>query len=71
MSVKITLELPDDLAKRADAAGLLDDTQLLKLIESALSQRAARKPRFTDDLPVIDLGPWPENFKEEREGRDA
>lgn len=71
MSVKITLELPDDLAKRAGAAGLLDDTQLLKLIESALSQRAARKPRFTDDLPVIDLGPWPEGFKEEREGRDA
>jgi hypothetical protein len=70
MSVKITLELPDELAQRADAAGLLNDAQIARLIEAAVREHAPRPARFSELLPVVDLGPWPEGFVEEREGRD-
>ncbi len=37
-------------------------------VQDALATEGKRPARL--ELPVLDLGPWPENFVEEREGRE-
>jgi hypothetical protein len=47
--VDITLNLPEDLAARARAAGLLTDEQIARLLEAEL-EREARIQELADDM---------------------
>lgn len=40
---ELTLKLPDDLAQRAEAAGLLNDTTIQRLLEEAIRREAGRQ----------------------------
>ena len=44
----ITLKLPEELAERAQAAGILTDEQVASLIEAELDRRQRREALFTD-----------------------
>jgi hypothetical protein len=75
MNRTVTFELPEEIAARADAAGLLDGERLTRLIESELRAERERRERreqalrelqrISDRMKDIDGGLTMEEINEE------
>ncbi len=59
VDIDITLTLPDDLAREAEAHGLLTPMALQQLIDAEVARRRKRERLFTtmEQLAAIDLPP--------------
>jgi hypothetical protein len=57
MDRDITLKLPEELAARAQAAGILTDEQIASLIEAELDRRQRRESLFADLETLHNLEP--------------
>ena len=65
--IEITLRLPDDLAREASEAGLLDADRLARLIESELARRqmAEKYAATLDALGQLDEPMTPDEIEAE------
>jgi post-segregation antitoxin (ccd killing protein) len=58
---ELTVQLPDDLARRARTAGLLTDTAIQQLLEEAVRREAGRRlQKVTEQLHAAGLPPMSE-----------
>lgn len=55
---RITVSLPDELAQRADSAGLLTDSAIRQLLEDAMRRDAGRRLlQIADQLRAAGIAP--------------
>ena len=66
-TMDITLKLPEELVKRAQAAGILTDEQVAGWIEAELDRRQRREALFADleTLQNLEPGLTPEEIETE------
>ena len=57
MDMDITLKLPEELVKQAQAAGILTDEQIANLIQTELERRQRRATFFSDVARLRKLEP--------------
>ena len=69
--MQITLTLPDDLAQRAKAEGLLTDKRLVEMLENELDRTAALK-RFGEIADaLVNAGMTEDEVEQELQARKA